>query len=67
MEENKEENKEEKIEENNVENDIIELKKTIETQKIQLEELDDRFKRLQQNSRITKKEVVKREKHYIIL
>lgn len=28
-----EENKEEKIEENNVENDIIELKKTIETQK----------------------------------
>ena len=35
MEENKEENKEEKIEENNVENDIIELKKTIETQKIQ--------------------------------
>ena len=32
MEENKEENKEEKIEENNVENDIIELKKTIETQ-----------------------------------
>ena len=46
MEENKEENKEEKIEENNVENDIIELKKTIETQKIQLEELDDRFKRV---------------------
>ena len=41
-----EENKEEKIEENNVENDIIELKKTIETQKIQLEELDDRFKRV---------------------
>ena len=46
MEENKEENKEEKIEGNNVENDIIELKKTIETQKIQLEELDDRFKRV---------------------
>lgn len=62
-----EENKEEKIEENNVENDIIELKKTIETQKIQLEELDDRFKRVAAEFENYKKEVAKREKHYIIL
>ncbi len=41
-----EENKEDQNLEGDIENDTIELKKTIETQKIQLEEMDDRFKRV---------------------
>ncbi len=41
-----EENKEAQNLEGDIENDTIELKKTIETQKIQLDEMDDRFKRV---------------------
>ena len=40
------ENKEEQKIEENKEDEVIELKKTIETQKIQLEEQEDRLKRV---------------------
>ena len=61
------ENKEEQKIEENKEDEVVELKKTIEAQKIQLEEQEDRLKRVAAEFENYKKGVQKKEKLYIIL